>query len=821
MKRQSIASRDSILLRQKAEERLKTKLQEITPALAEADTLKLIHELQVHQIELEMQNKELESAKEQIALTASQKYFELYDLAPTGYFTLSKDGIIRMLNLSGAAMLGKERFYLKNKLFSVFVSDESKACFRDFLTNLSSGNTRELCEVTFKRQGNNAIIVFLTGIVIEGGEECFVTAIDITERKIAEEALKVSEEKFRTVADFTYDWEAWRMPDETYSYVSPSCKRITGYGSDEFYADPNFLIRISHPADKHKLIEHYRATTQEAQEENIEFDFRILNAEHTIRWISHTCTAVHGKDGKWLGRRESNRDITDRKQAEEALQQSEKHSRELADSITDVFFEMDEDLRCIYWNKASEIVLGVPAVSAIGKSFSEVFPDTSYSRRAESLFGEVFLTQHSRTFEYILQQKNARAEFEVRVYPTVKGIAVFATNITSRKLAEKEIKRKNEELQLSNAEKDKFFSIIAHDLRSPFNAFLGLTRMMEEELSELTLEEIRTFAVSMRKSANMLFHLLENLLEWSRMQRGLSSFNPGLLVLSEAISACTMLIQDAADKKNINIRQQIPDNMVVDVDEQMFESLMRNLIFNAVKFTPKGGEIVITAKKAPGNFVLISVSDTGIGMNKDMMNRLFRIDEQTHRKGTEGEPSTGLGLILCKDFAEKHGGRIWVESEENKGSTFYFTLPFKPVPENETVKKNNSISKDVAANQGKKINILIVEDDEISEMLIMMAVKMYSNKTISVRTGAEAVVTCSNNPDMDLVLMDVQTPDMDGYEATRLIRCFNNKIIIIAQTACSSTEDYTNAMKAGCNAYITKPISIPELKRLIEKLFAA
>jgi CheY-like chemotaxis protein len=245
---------------------------------------------------------------------------------------------------------------------------------------------------------------------------------------------------------------------------------------------------------------------------------------------------------------------------------------------------------------------------------------------------------------------------------------------------------------------------------------------------------------------------------------------------------------------------------------------MRNLIFNAVKFTPVRGEITIAAKKIPGGFVEISVSDTGIGMEKSMIDKIFRLDEQTHRKGTEGEPSTGLGLILCKEFAEKHGGRIWAESEENNGSTFYFTIPLKADMEEKSI-NNTYVATEEAANQVKNLTILIVEDDEISEMLIQMAFKTYASKVISVHTGLEAVETCRNNPDLDLVMMDIQTPDIDGYEATRLIRKFNKEIVIIAQTAFASAEDYTNAINAGCNDYISKPISIKALKRLIEKHF--
>jgi len=240
-----------------------------------------------------------------------------------------------------------------------------------------------------------------------------------------------------------------------------------------------------------------------------------------------------------------------------------------------------------------------------------------------------------------------------------------------------ELIRKNEELQITNSEKDKFFSIIAHDLRSPFNAFLGFTRIMTEELSTTSLEEIQIMLASMRKSAVNLYNLLENLLEWSMMQRGLTSFNPISIPLVTKINEIVELILGSAQKKEIEIDLNIPPDLSVSADIHMIDTVIRNLVSNAVKFTSKGGRVTITARITIDNEIEIAVRDNGIGMNKTMLDNLFRLDINTNRVGTEGESSTGMGLILCKDFVEKNGGKIWVESEVNKGSTFYFTLPNK------------------------------------------------------------------------------------------------------------------------------------------------
>jgi len=248
-------------------------------------------------------------------------------------------------------------------------------------------------------------------------------------------------------------------------------------------------------------------------------------------------------------------------------------------------------------------------------------------------------------------------------------------NVTERIAAVQEIKLKNEQLQKLNAEKDKFFSIIAHDLRTPFNSFLGLTQIMAEDLRSLKMSQIQEIAVSISKSANNLYRLLENLLQWSQIQYGAIPFNPEAVQLSLVAGESIELIHEFAKSKGIEITYEIPDNSVVFADSNMLQTIIRNLISNAVKFTPKGGRVNLSAKATDDKYIEISIKDSGIGMNQTLINNLFRLDIKTNRTGTEGEPSSGLGLLLCKEFIEKHGGKIWVASEVGKGSEFYFTLP--------------------------------------------------------------------------------------------------------------------------------------------------
>lgn len=232
----------------------------------------------------------------------------------------------------------------------------------------------------------------------------------------------------------------------------------------------------------------------------------------------------------------------------------------------------------------------------------------------------------------------------------------------------------NKKLEESNAVKDTFFRLIAHDLKTPFNAIFGYTEILKEDFSQLTEKEKLKFIDNIGNAAKQSYQLLENLLMWSQSQAGRLDFNPLKIDLKLNILESKELLMPAAKNKNINIKIDCDDNLTVFADPQMLTTVFRNLISNAIKFTYPGGSITITAIEEP-NDVNVSVIDTGMGMNMETVKKLFKLNEISTHNGTQGEKGTGLGLILCKDFIQLHKGRIWVESELGKGSKFIFTLP--------------------------------------------------------------------------------------------------------------------------------------------------
>jgi signal transduction histidine kinase/ligand-binding sensor domain-containing protein len=244
----------------------------------------------------------------------------------------------------------------------------------------------------------------------------------------------------------------------------------------------------------------------------------------------------------------------------------------------------------------------------------------------------------------------------------------------------RELTGMNLELNELNASKDKFFSIIAHDLKTPFNTIIGFSNILKEEIGSGEIRKLEESAEIINTSAVQTLRLLENLLEWANSQRGKINFNPLSFNLSQLIQEEFLMINDMASGKNIELRSLIPDSLTVLADKNMIRTVLRNLITNALKFTHKNGLVEVSSITSLKHLE-IAVSDNGIGISQESIAKLFRIDSNLSTRGTENEKGTGLGLILCKEFVEKHGGTIWVESNEGEGSTFKFTLPINTLPE--------------------------------------------------------------------------------------------------------------------------------------------
>jgi signal transduction histidine kinase len=247
-------------------------------------------------------------------------------------------------------------------------------------------------------------------------------------------------------------------------------------------------------------------------------------------------------------------------------------------------------------------------------------------------------------------------------------------DISEKKQTEEALRRSEAKFKELNDTKDKFFSIIAHDLRSPFHNIVGFSNLLVRDILEKDYAGIERFATIIQDSSERAMDLLVNLLEWSRSQTGRMEFLPEMINFSQLTDNVIQLLHDSAENKGISIYTEAPVNLMVCADKAMLGTILRNLISNAIKYTRTGGQIVVKARQN-NKELLVSVADNGVGIGNQEILKLFRIDQNQSTVGTQNEKGTGLGLILCKEFVGKHGGKIWVESEVGKGSTFCFAVP--------------------------------------------------------------------------------------------------------------------------------------------------
>ena len=366
-------------------------------------------------------------------------------------------------------------------------------------------------------------------------------------------------------------------------------------------------------------------------------------------------------------------------QVAERLKESEGLWHTLVTTIPDYIGLHSLDAKFLFLNHYAE---GFSEKDTVGKSLFDFITDDSKEISRQN-FENCLKSGKNQVFEYTAFGDNRSIRsYENTYLPIIKhgkvaNVMAIARDITERKSVENELRDKNEQLEKVNAEKDKFFSIIAHDLRSPLSSFIVITQMFAEDLSTMKQADLQEMTRCMEKSASNLYGLLENLLEWAKMERGIIPFNPVVVSLFSSINESMEMLMESIKTKEIELTCDIPADLRVIADTNMLQTVIRNFVSNAVKFTPKGGKISLTAKAVDTKSIEITIKDSGIGMSPAILNNLFELNVKTNRKGTEGEPSTGLGLLLCKEFIEKLGGKMRVESKEGKGSIFHFSLPIE------------------------------------------------------------------------------------------------------------------------------------------------
>ncbi len=499
-------------------------------------------------------------------------------------------------------------------------------------------------------------------------------AEEITERQHAKAALAENERKFHTLADYTYDWAYWIAPDNQLIYTTPSCERITGYRPEEFSKDPGLISAIIHPEDRPLVKDHFEKTSEG---DPFTIDFRIITRAGEVCWIAHACQDVYGDDGKWLGRRSSNREITERKRAEEELRLKE---FVFNSSLTGDAIANNEGV-LTHANQSYARMWGYDRVeNVIGKHISDFLTD-------KSILKEIFdsLSKQGNWEGELAVQKKGGSTFFVYTKANVvrdangKQIALYATqiDITARKNAEEKILEAKKAADAANRAKSDFLANMSHELRTPLNAIIGFSQILRDQTAGPLTPEQAEILGDILQSGQHLASVIGDILDVTQIEAGKLGLQISAFAIKNVLTYSMHVFKEQAEDQSIQLSLDVPEDIgSITADERRVTQVVINLLSNAIKFTPKGGQAGIIARRDGGN-VQVTVWDTGTGIAPDNMDKLFRPFQRLATTLTDNIPGTGLGLNFSKKIVELHGGRMWVESELGKGSKFIFFMPIR------------------------------------------------------------------------------------------------------------------------------------------------
>jgi PAS domain S-box-containing protein len=681
------------------------------------------------------------------------------------------------------------------------------------------------------------------------------TQSDITERKLAADKLKESEVQYRQLADSGSALIWTSGTDKLCHYFNGPWLKFTGRTLAQEIG--NGWAEGVHPDDFDKCLEIY--LTSFDKHESFEMEYRLRHSSGEYRWIVDLGTPNFDSTGEFIGYIGHCFDISERKLFEDTQtfilgcglpgtgeDFFESLAHYLAETLKMEYVCIDRlegdgltaQTVAIYNNGLFEsnvryALKDTPCGEVVDKRICcyrkgvrHLFPNdlALQDLNAESYVGTTLIDSKGQAIGLIAIIGHQPLHSEGKAESMLKMVAPRAAGELERRGAENVLKETLEQLleakeraEESDRLKSAFLANMSHEIRTPMNGILGFSELLKTP--GLTGDEQQNYIRIIEKSGARMLNIINDIIDISKIEAGLMKIETGESDINEQIEYIYTFFKPEAEAKGMKLSFNKPlpaKEATIITDREKLYAILTNLVKNAIKYTQKGEIVVGYSKK--GETLEFYVKDTGIGIPENRQTAIFERFVQADIEDRKALQGAGLGLAITKSYVEMLGGKIWVESEEGVGSAFFFTIPLNVDP----VRKNvlhKVIPPDIAGNVISNLKILIAEDDEVSSMLLEVEFETYSREILKVKTGVEAVEICHNNPDIDLVMMDIRMPEMGGYEATRQIRQFNKDVVIIAQTALAKIDDREKSIEAGCNENISKPINKVQLLTLMQKYF--
>lgn len=677
------------------------------------------------------------------------------------------------------------------------------------------------------------IEVLATPFKYKDGSAIQVVLRDITERKRTEATLKEKNIFIQTILENLPIGIALNTIDQGQNiYSNKKFEEIYGWPSEDLTDIADFFQKV-YPDELYRdeLMTRVVADIQSGDPSRMHWENCVLTHQDGSK---HFVNAVNIPLWEQNTMVSTVIDITERKRAEDLLRLSEENYRRVIDNVDEIIYSVTFknggglDGKVNFVSKQAEKILGYTPEEFIQDSrlwLTVIHPDdrervaeeTALIFKDHKLRPRIYRMKNKLTGEYVWIEDHPRFLFDEQG----KTIGQYGTarDITERRRVENDLIIAKEKAEESDRLKSAFLANMSHEIRTPMNGIMGFAELLKEP--NLMSEEKEEYIDIIRKSGKRMLNIINDIISISKVESGQMQVTISETNLNEQIEYICSFFKPEVDQKRIQIlyKNPLPSKQAfIKTDREKVYAILTNLVKNAIKFTWQGYIELGCVRK--GKYYEFYVKDTGDGIPKDKEEVIF----ERFRQGTEAlsrnYEGAGLGLSISKAYVEMLGGKIWLKSQLGKGSVFYFTLPSNNSFEKEFTGEKSFSTDEGIKNWKKDIKILIVEDDPISAKLLEANLKLYAHEILTAESGIEAIDICRKNPGIDLVLMDIQMPEMNGYDATTEIRKFNKQVIIVAQTAFALSGDDLKAKDAGCNDYIPKPISKESLISMLKKYFA-